>query len=110
MRKRSLIYVNKRISTSAHRQVDCAHPDVTAIKLWTESSEMLVFSVYAQPIEYHHLYEVQSMQPTLDKIESAIRLHTVDSLSPTTLIVAGLAPNTALLEPGRSYLHRQLIE
>lgn len=58
VRKRNLIYINKRISTSAHRQVDCAHPNVTAIKLWTESSEMLIFSVYAQLIDYHHLYEV----------------------------------------------------
>jgi hypothetical protein len=29
-RKRSLLYVNKRISTSLHRQVKCNHPDITA--------------------------------------------------------------------------------
>ena len=79
IRKRSLIYVNERISTSAHRQVDCIHPVVTAIKLWTESSRMLLFSVYIQPVDYHHLYEVQSMQPTLDNIESTIQAHSTDS-------------------------------
>ena len=31
--KRSLIYVNKRIWTSAHRQIHCNHPDVTVVKI-----------------------------------------------------------------------------
>jgi hypothetical protein len=33
-RYRSLLYVNKRISTSSHRQIRCNHPDVVAVKLW----------------------------------------------------------------------------
>ena len=90
-RKRSLIYVNKRISTSAHRQVDCMHPDVTAIKVWTENNQMLLFSVYIPPVDYHHLYEVQSMQPTLDVIESTIGTQATDAASPrrTVLVIAG---------------------
>ena len=90
-RKRSLIYVNKRISTSAHRQIECIHPDVTAAKLWTENSQMLLFSVYIQPVDYHHLYEVQSMQSTLDKIESTIGRHAehATSIRPTTQVLAG---------------------
>ena len=90
-RKRSLISFNKRISMSAHQQVDCNHPDVTAIKLWTEDSRMLLFSVYIQPVDYHHRYEVQSIQSTLDKIESTIGRHAKHATStrPTTLLIAG---------------------
>src|SRR5690242_14647531 len=33
-RKRSLLYVNRRISTSSHRQIRCNHRDITAVKIW----------------------------------------------------------------------------
>lgn len=56
-RKRSLLYVNKRISTSAHRQIRCSHPDVVAIETWTEHGQALIFSVYIQPVDYRRLYE-----------------------------------------------------
>lgn len=52
---------------------------------------MLLFSVYIQPVDYHHLYEVQSIQSTLDKIESAIERH-MEHATPTqttTLVLAG---------------------
>jgi hypothetical protein len=45
-RFRSLAYVNRRLTTSSHRQVYCNHPDITAIKIWTANSQTLVFSVY----------------------------------------------------------------
>ena len=80
-RKRCLIYVNKRISTLAHRQVECTHPDVTAIKLWTENSQMVLFSVYIPPVDYHHLYEVQSMAPTLEAIKSTIGTYAIEVAS-----------------------------
>jgi ribonuclease HI len=89
VRMRSLIYVNKRISTSAHRQIPCNHPDVTAIKIWNGKRQTLVFSVYVKPIDLHHIYDLQSMQPTLDEIEATIRHHTQNSPLPTTLIAAG---------------------
>lgn len=41
-RFQSLIYVNRRISTSSHRQVPCDHPDLTAIKNWTAYSLILL--------------------------------------------------------------------
>ena len=88
-RKRSLLYVNQRISTSAHRQIACNHPDVTAVKIWNASKQLLVFSVYVEPINLHHLNEVQSMQATLDEIESTIEEHTRSCPLPTSLIVAG---------------------
>ena len=31
--RRSLIYINMRMPTSAHRQVQCCHPDVTGVKV-----------------------------------------------------------------------------
>lgn len=33
VRFRSLIYVNRRVSTASHRQVRCDHPDISAIKI-----------------------------------------------------------------------------
>jgi hypothetical protein len=71
-RKRSLLYVSKRISTAAHLQVRCNHPDVTAIKVWTTAAQFLIFSVYVQPAGIHQTKEEVSMQPMLDEIESTI--------------------------------------
>ncbi|EAU36045.1 predicted protein [Aspergillus terreus NIH2624] len=45
-RYRSLIYVNRNLSTSSHRQVPCDYHDITAIKIWTAESQTLIFSVY----------------------------------------------------------------
>src|SRR3954447_6724235 len=61
VRVRSLLYVNKRISTSAHQQIRCNHPDITAIKIWNGERQVLVFSVYVEPIDLHHVYEIQSI-------------------------------------------------
>ena len=67
------------------------HPDVTAIKVWTENNQILLFSVYIPSVDYHHLYELQSMQPTLDVIESTIGTYATDAASPrrTVLVIAG---------------------
>ncbi|OQD68798.1 hypothetical protein PENANT_c289G03721 [Penicillium antarcticum] len=46
VRFRSLVYVNRRISTSSHRQIPCDHPDVIAIKIWSADFQILIFSVY----------------------------------------------------------------
>ncbi|KAJ5292665.1 COP9 signalosome complex subunit 7 [Penicillium atrosanguineum] len=35
VRIRSLIYVNRRLSTSSHRQMPCNRPDLTAVKIWS---------------------------------------------------------------------------
>ncbi|KAK9846765.1 Endonuclease/exonuclease/phosphatase [Penicillium brevicompactum] len=42
----SLIYVNRRVSTSSHRKILCDYPDVAAIKIWTSDFQILFFSVY----------------------------------------------------------------
>ncbi|CDM32767.1 Probable transposable element [Penicillium roqueforti FM164] len=39
VRFRSLLYVNRRISTSSHRQLPYDHPDVAAVKIWTADSQ-----------------------------------------------------------------------
>ena len=88
-RKRSLIYVNKRISTSAHRQILCNHPDVTAVKIWNEETQMLVFSVYVPPINYCQPVEPVAMQPTLDEIQACIQGITRSTDKSTTLTLAG---------------------
>ncbi|CAG8121103.1 unnamed protein product, partial [Penicillium salamii] len=46
VRFRSLIYVNRRISTSSHRQIPCNHPDVVAIKIWTTFSNSFLFCLH----------------------------------------------------------------
>jgi hypothetical protein len=75
LRNRSLMYVNKRVPTSAHRQVQCPHPDVAAVRISTGDAYLLVFSIYIPPLDFHNLYEPQSMQSTLDAINSTIQGH-----------------------------------
>ncbi|KAI9044305.1 uncharacterized protein KD926_001536 [Aspergillus affinis] len=36
----------RNLSTSSHRQIRCDHPDITAIKIWTADTQILIFSVY----------------------------------------------------------------
>lgn len=50
-RYRSLLYVNKKISTSSHRQIHCDHPDVAAVKIWTPELQFLLFSIYIPPVQ-----------------------------------------------------------
>lgn len=79
-RIRSLIDVNKRISTSVYRQRQCDSPDVTAIELQAGANQTLIFSVYIPPVNP----EDSPMRQTLNKINRTIRL------SPATkLIIAG---------------------
>ena len=71
-RKRSLLYINKRLSTSSHRQIHCDHPDVVAVKIWTANTQMLIFSVYIPPAGIFQTPEEVSIQATLDKIQATI--------------------------------------
>src|SRR4051812_8152723 len=52
-RKRSLLYINRRISTSSHRQIRCDHRDITAVKMWTTDVQILIFSVYIPPVDFY---------------------------------------------------------
>jgi ribonuclease HI len=89
VRKRSLVYVNKRISTSAHRQVPCNSPDISAVKIWTEDAQILIFSVYIPPLGYNQMSQNVSIQPTLDEIQATVEAASRDSDKPTRIIMAG---------------------
>lgn len=58
------------------------------MKIWNDQRQTLIFSVYVPPIDMHHIYDLRSMQPTLDVIEATIREHSSTSSTPTALIVA----------------------
>ena len=88
VRKRSLVYVNKRISTSAHRQLQCNSPDVSAVKVWTEDTQFLIFSVYIPPIAHTQMSQNVSMQSTLDEIQATIDA-SQDNNRTTKIIMAG---------------------
>eukprot|EP00136_Aspergillus_niger_P005212 XP_001395701.2 reverse transcriptase [Aspergillus niger CBS 513.88] len=88
-RFRSLLYVNRRISTSSHRQIHCNHPDVVGIKIWTSELQYLVFSIYIPPIAMHEPFEASSAQEILEEIQKIIQEHTEQNSRTTKLILAG---------------------
>lgn len=85
---RSLLYVNRRISTSSHRQLPCDHPDVTAIKMWTAESQTLVFSVYIPPVPLF-TDNNSSALPALTAIQYSITTATQNEQRATSIIVSG---------------------
>ncbi|KAJ5666541.1 uncharacterized protein N7477_008989 [Penicillium maclennaniae] len=88
VRFRSLIYMNRNLSTSSHRQVLCDHPDITAIKIWTAESQILIFSVYIAPVLLFVLGGA-SAEPALTVIQNIISNTTRDDRRPTGIILAG---------------------
>ncbi|THC88360.1 hypothetical protein EYZ11_012191 [Aspergillus tanneri] len=88
-RSRSLLYVNRRVSTSSHRQIHCNHPDVVAIKIWTPETQYLILSIYIQPIELYQTVEANSAQKVLDEIQATIQQHSNENNRTTKLILAG---------------------
>ena len=87
--RRSLLYINKRISTSSHRQICCDHPDIAAVKIWTTETQMLIFSVYIPPIGIYQTPDQVSIQPMLDQIQLTIRQAIRNSNKKTHIILAG---------------------
>jgi endonuclease/exonuclease/phosphatase (EEP) superfamily protein YafD len=88
-RFRSLLYVNKRISTSSHRQIHCNHPDLVAIKIWTAEVQFLVFSVYIPPLDVHEAADTTAAESALEEIKTTIEQHTRETDKTTRLILAG---------------------
>lgn len=88
-RFRSLLYVNKRISTSSHRQIHCNHPDLVAIKIWTAEIQLLIFSVYIPPLDIHRAAGSTSAEPILEEIRNTIEQYIKESDKTTRLILAG---------------------
>ena len=88
VRFRSLIYVNRRLSTSSHRQVPCNHPDLTAVKIWSADTQLLIFSVYIPPVPMHAPDEAPA-GTILAAIQETIQDTVRDSSRATGLILAG---------------------
>lgn len=87
-RFRSLIYVNRRLSTSSHRQVPCSHPYLTATKIWTADTQILVLSVYIQPVPMYTPEEA-SAEPVLSAIHDAIQKTLQDNNRTTAIVLSG---------------------
>ncbi|KAJ5646736.1 hypothetical protein N7490_003108 [Penicillium lividum] len=87
-RFRSLIYVNRNLSTSSHRQIACDHPDITAIKIWTAESQTLIFSVYIPPVPLF-TPDNTSAEPALTAIQNTLSNATQAGQKSTSVILAG---------------------
>ena len=88
-RLRSLIiYVSRRPSTTSHRQTPCDHPDLTAIKIWTPESQILLFSVYIPPVPLYTSEEA-SAESTLNAIRDTIRAVYQEDWKATSIILTG---------------------
>lgn len=87
-RFRSLIYVNRKVSTSFHRQITCDHPDVTAIKIWTADAQYLIFSVYLSCVPLFTPGEA-SAEPALTAIQNTIIYNTQETQKTTSVILSG---------------------
>lgn len=87
-RFRSLIYVNRRISTLSHRQIPCDHPDIAAIKIWTANSQILLFSIYIPPVPLFTGNDASAL-PALTAIQRSIAAATQNEQRLTSIIVSG---------------------
>lgn len=88
-RFRSLLYINRRISTSSHCQILYNHPDVTAVKIWTPEVQYLLFSIYIRPVAIYQPAEVTTAELILEEIQSSIRQHSTGTDKVTKLIISG---------------------
>lgn len=84
----SLVYVNWRVSTSSHLQIACNHPVLTAIKIWTADSQILLFSVYIPPVLMHTPNEA-SVQPALTAIQNTITTALQNDRRPMSIMLSG---------------------
>lgn len=88
VRFRSLIYVNRKLSPSSHRQAPCDRPDLTAVKIWTADSHVLIFSVYIPPVLVDTPEEA-SAGTILSAIQDTIQTALQDENRTTSLILSG---------------------
>jgi hypothetical protein len=88
VRFRSLIYVNRKLSTSSHRQLPCNHPDLTAVKVWTADTQILIFSIYIPPVPMHTPEEA-SAATVLSTIQNTIQTTLQDDNRSACIILSG---------------------
>jgi hypothetical protein len=87
-RFRGLVYVNRKISTSSHRQIPCNNPDLANIKIWSADSQILLFSVYLPPVPLLTPNEA-SAEPALTAIQNTITTVLRDDPKPTSVVLSG---------------------
>lgn len=80
--------MNRRLSTSSHRQVYCNHPDITAVKIWTPDAQTLVFSVYI-PSAPIYTGDDGTAEPALTAIQNTITTTEQDDQRSTNIILSG---------------------
>jgi hypothetical protein len=97
VRFRSLIYVNRKLSTSSHRQLPCNHPDLTAVKVWTADTQILIFSIYIPPVPMHTPKEA-SAATVLSTIQDTIQ--TPSKMSTGALALSSLEISTDITQRG----------
>lgn len=88
VRFRSLVYVNRRLSTSSHRQVRCDHPDIAAVKIWTADTQTLIFSVYIPSVPIF-TGDDGLAEPALTAIQNTITTTLQGNRRSTSIILAG---------------------
>ena len=89
IRFRSLLYINKRILTSSHRQIYYNYPDLVAIKVQTAEIQFLIFSVYIPPLNIYQATNTTPTKSALKEIQNTIKQYTRESNKPTKLILVG---------------------
>ena len=89
VRRRSLIYINKRFSASTHRQTPCSSPDVTAVQLQTPTQAILIFSVYIPPVEKIAAVDEERLHNTTQAIQGTIQAHSVNPEAGPDIIMGG---------------------
>jgi hypothetical protein len=88
-RKRSLMYIHHRIPTSTIRQIPCNSPDVAAMRVSINETQILIFSVYIPPVPRNQSWHDTSIQPALEEIQKTIQKQRTDLNIPIKLILAG---------------------
>lgn len=78
-KKRSAIYVNKSLSTSAQQQIQYDSRDLTAVRIQTPTKQILIFSVYVPPIGGTQQAAEHEMEIALGAIRQTIRNQTGDA-------------------------------
>ena len=79
---------HRKPSTSSHRQLRRNHPDLTAIKVWTADSQILIFSVYIPPVPMH-TPDGASAEATLSAIHDMTQNVKRDDSRTFSLVLAG---------------------
>ena len=88
-RERSILYINKRLSSASYRQIDCDSTDVVAISILTPMSKFLIFSVYTPPIDVCTAANGTELQPTLEAINQTIQEASPEIGDRLRVIIAG---------------------